>query len=123
VYLASSGPGYIAGYEIADRLVYAASQFFTMTFIFRRVAVWARLPTMDADAARRLLRGDGRKLGGLALALTLAAAACLAALVSGLLPTDWQLGFWWGALVMVSLPAHLFNVVGIRLLVVGRNST
>nr|MBA2324842.1 hypothetical protein [Pseudonocardiales bacterium] len=71
--------------------------------------------------ARHLLRGDARTLGGLALALAVAgASACLVALASGLLPSDWRTGFWWGALVMLSLPAHLFNVVGTRLLVIGR---
>ncbi|MDQ2706834.1 MAG: hypothetical protein M3Z25_04030 [Actinomycetota bacterium] len=120
-YLSSSGAGSISSYEMSDRLMYAASQFFTMTFIYRRVAVWARLPTMETGQARHLLRGDARTLGGLALALTVAgASACLAALASSLLPSDWRTGFWWGALVMLSLPAHLFNVVGTRLLVIGR---
>lgn len=120
-FLSASGAGAVSSYEMSDRLMYAASQFFTMTFIYRRVAVWARLPTMDVAQGRGLLRGDARTLGGLALALTVAAAAaCLAALASGLLPADWRTGFWWGALVMLSLPAHLFNVVGTRLLVIGR---
>jgi Na+-driven multidrug efflux pump len=44
----------------------------------------------------------------------------VAALVSGLLPQDWTQGFWWAAVVMVSVPAHAFNVVGTRLLVVAR---
>jgi peptidoglycan biosynthesis protein MviN/MurJ (putative lipid II flippase) len=120
-FLAASGAGSVSSYEMSDRLMYAASQFFTMTFIYRRVAVWARLPTMEDRQARGVLRGDARTLGGLALALTLAAAsACVIALASGLLPPDWRTGFWWGALVMLSLPAHLFNVVGTRLLVIGR---
>ncbi|MGI8817276.1 MAG: hypothetical protein ACR2G2_18880 [Pseudonocardia sp.] len=120
-YLSSAGTGSISSYEMSDRLMYAASQFFTMTFIYRRVAVWARLPTMETGPARHLLRGDARTLGGLALALAVAgASACLVALASGLLPSDWRTGFWWGALVMLSLPAHLFNVVGTRLLVIGR---
>jgi Na+-driven multidrug efflux pump len=46
--------------------------------------------------------------------------ACLVALWSGLLPQDWTQGFWWAAVVMVSVPAHAFNVVGTRLLVVAR---
>jgi hypothetical protein len=122
-YLSASGAGSVSSYEIADRLMYAASQFFTMTFIYRRVALWARLPAMEAGPGRRLLRGDARTLGGLALALTAASAAgCLIALVSGLLPHDWHTGFWWGTLVMISLPAHLFNVVGTRLLVIGRKA-
>lgn len=120
-FLSASDAGSVSSYEMSDRLMYAASQFFTMTFIYRRVAVWARLPTMDSGQARGLLRGDARGLGGLALALTVGAgAACLVALASGLLPLDWHTGFWWGALVMLSLPAHLFNVVGTRLLVIGR---
>jgi peptidoglycan biosynthesis protein MviN/MurJ (putative lipid II flippase) len=108
---------------MSDRLMYAASQFFSMTFLYRRVAVWARLPTMRPDDARQLLRGDARVLGGLTLALTAAGAAgCLIALASGLLPDDWHTGFWWGTLTMLSLPAHLFNVVGTRLLVIGRRA-
>jgi hypothetical protein len=121
LFLASAGPGYISSYEMADRLMYAASQFFTMTFIVRRLAGWAQLPTMDSIHARQLLRRDARTLGGLALALMVATAAvCVLAIASGLLPADWYVGFWWGTLLMVSLPAHLFNVVGTRLLVIGR---
>ena len=45
---------------------------------------------------------------------------CAVALASGLLPADWTRGFWWGALVMLSVPAHGFNVVGTRMLVVSR---
>jgi hypothetical protein len=121
LFLSASGAGAISSYEISDRLMYAASQFFSMTFIYRRVAVWAQLPTMEAGEARRMLRGDGRLLGGLVLALTAAGAmACLVALASGLLPADWRTGFWWGTLVMLSLPAHLFNVVGTRMLIIGR---
>ena len=97
LYLSSAGAGSISSYEMSDRLMYAASQLYTMTFIYRRVAIWAQLPTMDAERARRLLRGDARSLGGLALLLTAGGAgACLAALVSGLLPADWHTGFWWG---------------------------
>ena len=73
------------------------------------------------ERAHRMLRGDARTLGGLAVGLTVASVAvCLAALASGLLPVDWRTGFVWGSLVMLSLPAHLFNVVGTRLLVIGR---
>jgi peptidoglycan biosynthesis protein MviN/MurJ (putative lipid II flippase) len=121
MFLSASGAGSVSSYEISDRLMYAASQFFSMTFIYRRVAVWARLPAMQPAKARQLLRSDARLLGGLVLVLTLLGAlACLAALVSGLLPVDWRTGFWWGTLVMLSLPAHLFNVVGTRLLIIGR---
>ncbi len=121
LYLSSATEGDISSYEMSDRLMYAASQFFTMTFIFRRVAAWAQLPAMGAERARRLLRGDARTLGGLTLALTaLSVVVCIAALASGLLPADWRTGFLWGSLVMLSLPAHLFNVVGTRLLVIGR---
>jgi hypothetical protein len=120
-YLSASGAGSVSAYEISDRLVYGATQFFTMTFIYRRVAVWARLPTMEAGPARLLLRGDARTLGALAVALTVVGAAgLLACLVSGLLPVDWHTGFRWGALVMVSAPAQLFNVIGTRLLVIAR---
>jgi hypothetical protein len=121
LYLSSAGEGDISSYEMSDRLMYAASQFFTMTFIFRRVAAWAQLPAMVPERAHRLLRGDARTLGGLAVGLTMASVAvCLLALASGLLPVDWRTGFLWGSLVMLSLPAHLFNVVGTRLLVIGR---
>jgi hypothetical protein len=121
VFLSSATEGDISSYEMSDRLMYAASQFFTMTFIFRRVAAWAQLPAMAAERARLMLRGDARTLGGLAVVLTVGSVAvCLAALVSGLLPSDWRTGFVWGSLVMLSLPAHLFNVVGTRLLVIGR---
>jgi Na+-driven multidrug efflux pump len=48
------------------------------------------------------------------------ALVCLAGLVPGLLPASWGQGFLWGAIVMLSLPAHVFNVVGTRLLVVAR---
>ena len=83
LFLSGSGVGYISSYEIADRLVYAASQFFSLTFIYRRVASWARLPTMDADRAGRLLRRDGRTLGIAAAALTTAGVvACGVALWS-----------------------------------------
>jgi peptidoglycan biosynthesis protein MviN/MurJ (putative lipid II flippase) len=121
VYLSSSGAGYISSYEMSDRLFYAATQFFTMTFLYRRLAAWARLPTMEGDDARRLLRRDARLLGAVVVVLTAAGVlGCLVALASGLLPHDWRQGFWWGAVVMVSVPAHAFNVVGTRLLVVGR---
>jgi hypothetical protein len=121
VFLSSATEGDISSYEMSDRLMYAASQFFTMTFIFRRVADWAQLPAIAAERARRMLRGDARTLGGLAIVLTVGSVVvCLAALVSGLLPSDWRTGFVWGSLVMLSLPAHLFNVVGTRLLVIGR---
>jgi len=76
---------------------------------------------MEADAARRLLRRDARTLGAAAVVLTVAGVlGCGAALVSDLLPVDWIRGFWWGAVVMLSVPAHGFNVVGTRLLVVSR---
>lgn len=121
VFLSSSGAGYISSYEMSDRLFYAATQFITMTFLFRRVAGWAQLPTMAADDGRRLLRRDARTLGPAVTILTVGGvAACLLALASGLLPQDWTQGFWWGAVVMLSVPAHAFNVVGTRLLVVAR---
>jgi hypothetical protein len=121
VYLSSSGAGYISSYEMSDRLFYAATQFITMTFLYRRVAVWARLPTMEHDDARQLLRRDARLLGVVITVITAAGVlACLVALWSGLLPQDWTQGFWWAAVVMVSVPAHAFNVIGTRLLVVAR---
>jgi hypothetical protein len=106
---------------MADRLMYAASQFFSLTFLYRRVADWARLPTMEPDAAGRLLRRHARILLTAVGMLTAGGVAgCLVALASGLLPADWVQGFWWGLIVMLSLPAHAFNVVGTRLLVVAR---
>jgi hypothetical protein len=121
LFLTSSGGGSIASYEMADRLMYAASQFFSLTFLYRRVADWARLPTMEPDAAGRLLRRHTRILLTAVGVLTAAGVAgCLVALASGLLPADWVQGFWWGLIVMLSLPAHAFNVVGTRLLVVAR---
>jgi O-antigen/teichoic acid export membrane protein len=122
LFLAPSGAGYISAYEMADRLMYAVAQFFSLTFVYRRVATWARLPTMEAERAGRLLRRDARTLGVAVAVLTVAGVAgCGVALASGLLPPNWSLGFWWGALVMLSVPAHGFNVVGTRLLVVSRN--
>jgi peptidoglycan biosynthesis protein MviN/MurJ (putative lipid II flippase) len=121
VFLSSSGAGYISSYEMSDRLFYAATQFFTMTFLLRRLAGWAQLPSTAVDEARRLLRRDARTLGLVVMVLSVAGVAgCLVALASGLLPPDWTQGFWWGALVMVSVPAHAFNVVGTRMLVVAR---
>jgi hypothetical protein len=122
LFLAPSGAGYISAYEMADRLMYAAAQFFSLTFVYRRVATWARLPAMEPDRAGRLLRRDARTLGVAVAVLTVAGVlGCGVALASGLLPPNWTLGFWWGALVMLSVPAHGFNVVGTRLLVVSRN--
>jgi peptidoglycan biosynthesis protein MviN/MurJ (putative lipid II flippase) len=121
LFLTSSGTGYISAYEMADRLMYAAAQFFSLTFVYRRVATWARLPTMEADRAGRMLRRDARTLGVASAVLTVAGVlGCAATLASGLLPADWTRGFWWGALVMLSVPAHGFNVVGTRMLVVSR---
>lgn len=121
MFLTSSGAGFISAYEMADRLMYAAAQFFSLTFVYRRVATWARLPAMEADRAGRLLRRDARVLGVAVAVLTVAGVlGCAVALASGLLPADWTQGFWWGALVMLSVPAHGFNVVGTRLLVVSR---
>lgn len=121
VFLTSAGVGFIAAYEMADRLTYAATQFFTLTFLYRRIAVWAQLPTMEVEPARRMLNRDARMLSIAAGALTAAGVvASLVALASGLLPHEWTRGFWWGAIVMLSVPAHVFNVVGTRLLVVGR---
>jgi O-antigen/teichoic acid export membrane protein len=122
LFLAPAGAGYISAYEMADRLMYAAAQFFSLTFVYRRVATWARLPAMEPEGAERLLRRDARTLGAAVTVLTVAGVvACGVALASGLLPANWTLGFWWGALVMLSVPAHGFNVVGTRLLVVSRN--
>jgi hypothetical protein len=121
LFLSSSGPGSISSYEIADRLMYAAAQFVNMAFLVRRVGAWARLPTMTAEEAAALLRRDGRVLGIVTAVLTTGGAiGCLAALASGLLPDSWGQGFLWGTIVMLSLPAHVFNVVGTRLLVVAR---
>lgn len=121
LFLASSGAGYISAYEMADRLMYAAAQFFSLTFVYRRVATWARLPAMEGDKARRMLRRDARTLGIAVAVLTVAGVlGCVAALTSGLLPANWTQGFWWGTLVMLSVPAHGFNVVGTRMLVVSR---
>jgi hypothetical protein len=87
---------------MADRLMYAAAQFFSLTFVYRRVATWARLPAMEADRAGRLLRRDARVLGVAVAVLTVAGVlGCAVALASGLLPADWTQGFWWGALVML----------------------
>lgn len=121
VFLASAGTGYISAYEMADRLMYAAAQFFSLTFVYRRVATWAKLPAMAPEPAGRMLRRDAKVLGGASLVLTVGGiVGCGAALWSGLLPADWTLGFWWGLLVMLTVPAHGFNVVGTRMLVVSR---
>jgi peptidoglycan biosynthesis protein MviN/MurJ (putative lipid II flippase) len=121
LYLSTSGAGSVSSYEIADRLMYAAAQFVNMAFLVRRVGAWARLPTMAPADASALLRRDGRLLGIVTAVLTAGGAlACLAGLASGLLPESWGQGFLWGAIVMLSLPAHVFNVVGTRLLVVAR---
>jgi peptidoglycan biosynthesis protein MviN/MurJ (putative lipid II flippase) len=121
LFLSASGAGSVSSYEIADRLMYAAAQFVNMAFLVRRVGAWARLPTMAPGDATALLRRDGRVLGIVTAVLTAGGAlACLAGLASGLLPESWNQGFLWGAIVMLSLPAHVFNVVGTRLLVVAR---
>jgi hypothetical protein len=97
LFLTSAGTGYISSYEMSDRLMYAATQLFTMTFLYRRLAGWAQLPTMEAEPARRLLRRDARTLGAAAGVVTAAGVlGCLVALASGLLPADWTQGFWWG---------------------------
>lgn len=121
LFLSASGAGSVSSYEIADRLMYAAAQFVNMAFLVRRVGAWARLPTMAPGDATALLRRDGRVLGVVTVVLTAGGAVvCLAGLASGLLPESWGQGFLWGAIVMLSLPAHVFNVVGTRLLVVAR---
>src|SRR5690606_11769895 len=121
LFLSSSGAGAISSYEIADRLMYAGAQFVNMAFLVRRVGAWARLPTMVAGEAASLLRRDGAVLGLVTVVLTAGGAlVCLAGPASGLLPASWAQGFLWGAIVMLSLPAHVFNVVGTRLLVVAR---
>jgi hypothetical protein len=121
LFLSASGAGSVSSYEIADRLMYAAAQFVNMAFLVRRVGAWARLPTMAAADAVALLRRDGRVLGAVTALLTAGGTlGCFVALVSGLLPDSWAQGFLWGAIVMLSLPAHVFNVVGTRLLVVAR---
>jgi hypothetical protein len=59
---------------------------------------------MEADRAGRLLRRDARVLGVAVAVLTVAGVlGCGVALASGLLPL--AQGFWWGALVMLSVPA------------------
>jgi len=69
--------------------------------------------------AKAVLGRDGRTLGLVGAVLTAGGVlGCLIGLGSGLLPAGWAQGFLWGAIVMLSLPAHLFNVVGTRLLVV-----
>jgi peptidoglycan biosynthesis protein MviN/MurJ (putative lipid II flippase) len=121
LFLSSSGAGAISSYEMADRLMYAASQFVNMAFLVRRVGAWARLPTMAPGEASALLRRDGRVLGAVTAVLTVGGAlVCLAGPATGLLPEGWGQGFLWGAIAMLSLPAHVFNVVGTRLLVVAR---
>jgi peptidoglycan biosynthesis protein MviN/MurJ (putative lipid II flippase) len=121
LFLSASGAGSVSSYEIADRLMYAAAQFVNMAFLVRRVGAWARLPTMAPGEAAALLRRDGKVLGLVTAVLTACGAlVCLAGLASGLLPPSWGQGFLWGAIVMLSLPAHVFNVVGTRLLVVAR---
>ena len=68
-----------------------------------------------------MLRRDGRTLGAVTAVLTAGGVlGCLVALWSGLLPADWRQGFLWGAVLMLSVPAHVFNVVGTRLLVMSR---
>jgi O-antigen/teichoic acid export membrane protein len=121
LFLSSAGAGYISSYEMADRLMYAAAQFLSMTFIFRRVAAWSRLPTMGSEESKALLRRDALTLGAATTAVTtMGLGTCILALVSGLLPADWSLGFGWGAIVMLSVPAYVFAVVSTRLLVVAR---
>ena len=84
MFLTSSGAGFISAYEMADRLMYAAAQF-SLTFVYRRVATWARLPAMEADRAGRLLRRDARVLGVAVAVLTVAGVlGCAVALASGL---------------------------------------
>ena len=98
--------------------MYAAAQFFSLTFVYRRVAAWARLPAMEADRAGRLLRRDARVLGVAVAVLTVTGVlGCGVALAApACSPAAFDRGFWWGALVMLSVPAHGFNVVGTRLL-------
>ena len=92
-----------------------------MTFIYRRVATWARLPTMEPDAGGRCCAATAALSGWWPpCSRWPASVGCVVALGSGLLPQDWTQGFWWGAVVMLSVPAHVFNVVGTRLLVVAR---
>src|SRR5690606_31093111 len=87
LFLSASGAGAISSYEMADRLMYAASQFVNMAFLVRRVGAWARLPTMAPGEASALLRRDGRVLGAVTAVLTAGGvAACLAGLAAGLLP-------------------------------------
>ena len=61
----ASGAGYISSYEMSDRLFYAATQFFTMTFLVpARGDLGAAARRWQPDDARHLLRRDGRLLGG-----------------------------------------------------------
>jgi len=53
LFLSAAGPGYISSYEIADRMEYAAAQFFNLTFRYRRVATWARLCRPCGSTRRR----------------------------------------------------------------------
>jgi Na+-driven multidrug efflux pump len=121
LFLASAGTGYISSYEISERLLFAAAQFITVAFVFRRSAAWARLPAMRLEEAKRLLRRDGRTLAVVTALLTVVGTTgCLAALVSGFVPSSWSLGVLWAAIVILSLPAYVFGVVGVRMLVMAR---
>jgi O-antigen/teichoic acid export membrane protein len=121
LFLASAGTGYISSYEISERLMFGVAQFITVAFVFRRSAAWARLPAMRREKAMPLLRRDGRTLAVVTALLTAAGTiSCLAALGSGLLPSAWSRGVLWAAIVMLSMPAYVFMVVGVRMLVVAR---
>ena len=68
-----------------------------------------------------LLRRDGRTLGAVTTVLTAAGVVgCLVALSVGAPARRLAPRLLWGAVLMLSVPAHVFNVVGTRLLVMSR---
>jgi hypothetical protein len=110
-------------YALAYRLTIGPIALITGSLspvMFQRASV-ARDVREVAERARQMLRADARSLGGLAIALTVGAVV-VAHGGPPVGPAAVRLahGFVWGSLVMLSLPAHLFNVVGTRLLVIGR---
>ena len=76
---------------------------------------------MSAEDGSSLLRRDGRTLGAVTTVLTAAGVlGCLVALLVGAPARRLAPGFLLGAVLMLSVPAHVFNVVGTRLLVMSR---
>jgi len=117
--LGGAAAGSITAYELADRVLQAASQLVVMGLLIRRLSNWSRLRSMSRDDAARMFRRDIRILG---LGSILASVGIVGVCVVGInfAPSEWRLGLSWAAALAVSLPPLVLGAASTRLLVIAQ---